>query len=187
MSGTNPKAARRNIMTFLYENFLSDPLKMLTPSDFTDDDIVTITELIPNIHYLHERNYIELMLGYNPPLFAATRISNPGVDLYEDSVEFDRLFPPDAVATNAGTPDLVAVLLLLVDETDSLDISGKKREWMLDDIDFLRRELVKPDVHWRSDFILKRLQWLEVFLENEAKDDIASFEALKSLLHNKLL
>ena len=160
---------------------------MLTPADFTDRDIVTITELIPNIHYLHERGYIELMLGYNPPLFAATRISNAGVDLHEDTVEFDRIFPPDVSASTAGTEDLVEVLLTLVDETESLDLSAKKREWLLDDIDFLRQELIKPDVHWRSDFILKRLHWIDVFISKESDSGLPSYDSLKTILHEKLL
>ncbi len=187
MSRTNPKAARRNILIFLYEHFLLNPLQMLTPADFTDNGIVSITELIPNIHYLHERNYIELMQGYTPPLFAATRISNNGVDLYEDTVEFDRIFPPEVTASTAGTSDLVMVLLALAAESEALGLSGKKHDWLLDDIDFLRRELVKPDVHWRSDFILKRLQWLEVFFADESIEAVPAFAVLQSILHEKLL
>lgn len=187
MPKPNPKAVRRKILIFLYENFLTDPLQMLTPTDFTDNEVCSITELIPNIHYLHERNYVELMLGYTPPLFAATRISNAGVDLYEDSVEFDRLFPPGVVASTAGTVDLVEIMLTLVEQAEALTLSGKKQEWLINDIDFLRQELIQPDIHWRSDYILKRLQWVDVLLDKESPNGIPAYDSLKSILHDKLL
>ena len=92
MSSKNPRLIRRIVMEQLYASFLEDPMQMLTPTDITDTGKVTITELIPCAHYLADRNLIELMVGYNPPLFAATRIAPEGIDLIEDPLEFDRLF-----------------------------------------------------------------------------------------------
>ena len=178
MPTVNAKAARRRIMEILYESFLHDPLQMMTPSDIVDAGGISITELVPNAHYLHDRNLIELMIGYNPPLFAATRIAPQGIDLYEDRPEFERMFPPDAVAASVSVGDIVELVIVLVREAEASGLEGRRRDWLLGDIDALRHELVAPEVKWRADVIMARLQWLDGFFEDdEALPSLAKLRA----------
>ena len=171
-------------MQILYDSFLKDPLQMMSPSDIVEEGGISITELVPNAHYLHDRNLIELMVGYNPPLFAATRIAPEGIDLYEDRPEFEKMFPPDAVKSVVSVSEIVSMVLLLLREAEDSDLDGRRREWLLGDIDALRAELVAPEVHWRADVIMARLQWLDGFFdEGEA---LPSLETLREALIARL-
>lgn len=140
---------------------------MMTPTDIVEAGGISITELVPNAHYLHDRNLIELMIGYNPPLFAATRIAPSGIDLYEDRPIFERMFPADAIADSVSVSDVVALVMVLLSEAEASGLEGRRREWLLGDIDALRQELVAPEVNWRTDVIMARLQWLDGFFEDE--------------------
>ena len=93
-------------MELLYDCFQQDPLQMLSPSEILDYGTIDRKDLIPNAYYLHDRDLIELMIGYNPPSFAATRIAPLGIDLCEDAAEFNKLFPPDLV-TEARIPSTI--------------------------------------------------------------------------------
>lgn len=185
MSSKNPRLVRRIVMEQLYASFLEDPMQMLTPTDITDTDQVTMTELIPCAHYLADRNLIELMVGYNPPLFAATRIAPEGIDLIEDPLEFDRHFPAELTAESTTVADLIQTMLNVLDEAESAAIEGRRREWLLNDLDALRAELVEPEQMWRAEVILARLQWLDGFFENGAA--LPSMERLRTTLHERLL
>lgn len=184
MSPTNAKAARRRIMQILYDSFLHDPLQMMSPSDMVDEGGISITELVPNAHYLHDRNLIELMMGYNPPLFAATRISPEGIDLIEDRPEFERMFPHDAIGAPVSVGDIVELVTMLVREAEECALEGRRREWLLGDIDALRHELVAPEASWRSDVIMARLDWMDGFFEND--DVLPSLDKLRTALIARL-
>ena len=75
MPASNPKAVRRFILTILYAHWKEDPHGVLTPKEIMADGTIERDDLPSNAFYLHERGYIELMVGYEPPLFAAARIS----------------------------------------------------------------------------------------------------------------
>ncbi|MCE9631006.1 MAG: hypothetical protein K8S94_09895, partial [Planctomycetia bacterium] len=92
---TNPKETRGRILAVLYHTFQRDPLVMMTPSDIADASKLRMDQLAASCHYMHDRRFIELMMGYNPPLFAAARIAPEGIDLYEDRKRFERLFSDD--------------------------------------------------------------------------------------------
>lgn len=185
MTTNSPRLVRRIIMELLYERFLEDPMQMMTPTDITDTGKVTTKELIPCAHYLHDRNLIELMIGYNPPLFAATRIAPEGIDLVEDPHELDKMFPRGLSAENTTVTDLIKIVLQVMDEAESADLEGKRREWLLNDVDALRSELVEPEPLWRADVILSRLQWLDGFFDDD--ETLPSLGELRAILHERLL
>lgn len=173
------------MMELLYKSFMEDPMQMLTPTDITDTGKVTIKELIPCAHYLHDRNLIELMMGYNPPLFAATRIAPEGIDLVEDPFELDKHFPRELTAENATVADMIKIVLQVMDEAEATPLEGKRRDWLLNDIDALRSELVEPEPLWRADVILSRLQWLDGFFDDD--ETLPSLGELRAILHERLL
>lgn len=160
---------------------------MLSPTDILDYGTIESKDLIPNAYYLHDRNLIELMIGYNPPSFAATRIAPSGIDLYEDPAKFDKLFPPKLATESPTTADIITVILQLAEEAELSSMSGQARKWLLNDINILREELTQPENYWRADKILARLQWLDGFFMHEENVSLPALETLKTILHEKLL
>ena len=75
MPSQNPKYVRGRILQILYEHFLDDPMKMLTPEDILSDESIERENLAASAIYLHDRGLIELAIGYAPPLFASARMS----------------------------------------------------------------------------------------------------------------
>jgi len=157
---TNPKENRGRILTVLYHTFQRDPLVMMTPSDIADASKLRIDQLAASCHYLHDRQFIELMMGYNPPLFAAARIAPEGIDLYEDRKRFERLFS-DAPPTRSDlTAEVIPVMSLLAREAEASVLTGLRREWLLADVSRLRDLLRRPQDSWDFEQIRDALQWL---------------------------
>jgi hypothetical protein len=187
MEHANPKLVRRELLTILYDSFLEDPLQMLSPSDITERGTIQHRDLIASAHYLHERNYIEMMVGYNPPMFAATRIAPSGIDLYEDYEAFNRMFPEKPVKHNERASAIITLMLALAREAESTALDGERRAWLLADIRELRETLCKPEGTWNGAEILCRLQWLDGFFMSEENAPLPSLEKLKTILHDRLL
>ncbi|MCX8063783.1 MAG: hypothetical protein N3G21_01260, partial [Candidatus Hydrogenedentes bacterium] len=89
----HPKAIRRWILIKLYERYLENPTEMLGPEDFLETGLIDKKQLSVNIHDLYDMQFVELITGYNPPMFVAARITPKGIDLIENPREFDTLFP----------------------------------------------------------------------------------------------
>jgi hypothetical protein len=155
----HPKTVRRRILEVLYGTYMRDPLEMPGPEAFTAQGI-TRQELIANIHYLADRNFVELMMGYAPPLFASARIRPDGIDLVENRYEFNRLFPPapgELEAVLAGVPRLLEELMV---QAELSPLDGDARQALLRDVDFLRAEVARPAHRWRHDVIETILGWV---------------------------
>ncbi len=168
MAMANPKQARRVILTVLYESYQRDPMNMMTPSDMADASALLMDDLAPNCHYLHERDLIELIMGYNPPLFAAARIAPEGIDLYEDRTRFERFFSQGPGAGSDDTKALIPLLMALALEAESTPLEGLRREWLLRDVSRLRELVRVPEKEWDADAIVNSLGWLRGF----AKDGV---------------
>jgi hypothetical protein len=166
MQFKNPKSVRRRILTILYERYIADPLEMLAPEDVLEDGTVQREDLLANIHYLGDRGLVELMIGYNPPMFAAVRITADGMDLVENRFEFNLRFPPalgELEETMAGVPLLME---RLVAEADFSALDGERRKCLLRDIQYLRDELARPVERWRRDVIETVCSWIEDHFKN---------------------
>jgi hypothetical protein len=161
MAVNTPKEVRGRILTVLYDTFQRDPLVMMTPSDIADEARLRMEVLAANCHYLHDRNFIELMMGYNPPLFAAARIAPEGIDLYEDRKRFKRFFSEDASDHADVTAEVIPLVMALGREAETAPLTGLKREWLLADLSRLRDLLRRPQDTWDADHIRNALQWLE--------------------------
>jgi hypothetical protein len=163
MAVTNPKHARRRILTALYESYQRDPLVMMTPSDIADASALMIDELAPNCHYLHDRELIELMMGYNPPLFAAARIAPEGIDLYEDRSRFEQYFSAGTGRHDEDTASLIPLTMSLARQAEEAPIDGLRRDWLLRDVTRLRELMRGSEKDWDTESILNALQWLRGF------------------------
>lgn len=161
MAMHTPKQVRARILATLYDTFQRDPLVMMTPSDIADGAQLKMDVLAANCHYLHDRNFIELMMGYNPPLFAAARIAPEGIDLYEDRKRFKRFFSEDPADHADVTAEVIPLILALGREAEKAPLTGLKREWLLADVSRLRDLLRRPQEAWDIDHIRNALQWLQ--------------------------
>jgi hypothetical protein len=178
MSELHPKSVRRRLLKSMYERYQRDPLEMLAPEDFLEDGVVTRANLVASMYYLKDRGLAEVMLGYNPPLFAAARITANGIDLVENHFEFNLRFPPapgDAETAAAGVPVLVE---RLVEEGDFVALDGEKRRALLRDVQYLRDELARPVECWRRDVVNTVLDWLAGYTEG-LEDALPSLDELR--------
>lgn len=183
MEKFNPRLVRRRIMEILYDSYQKDPLHMLTPHDIADHGTVMLEDLPPNCHYLHDRDLIELMLGYNPPMFDATRIAPKGIELYENIAEFDKFFPRDPSEERLRAPNVIPLMLQLAREAEASSLEGLRREWLLRDLSHLRDELRRPEDEWRAEIILRDLQWLEGLFDAGEDSELPSLEKLTAMLN----
>jgi len=163
MPQADPKHARRVILTVLYESYQRDPLFMMTPSDMADASALLMDDLAPNCHYLHERDLIELIMGYSPPLFAAARIAPEGIDLYEDQRRFNQYFTHSPDAHAQDTTAVIPLVMSLAQEAEAAPIKGLQRDWLLRDVTRLRELMHGPEHHWDADAIVNALEWLDGF------------------------
>ena len=177
MSGNHPKSVRRRLLKILYDHYQADPLEMLSPTDIIDEGVAR-DDLVANIYYLHDRELIELMMGYNPPLFAAARITADGIDLVENRFEFDLRFPPAPDEAEDALAGIPLLLERLIDEAEFSPLDGEKRHALLRDVQFLRDEIARPATRWRTAVIDAVLGWVEGHFDHA---DEAAHSALPSL------
>jgi hypothetical protein len=155
------KAARRAILEALYETYITDPLATVNPDELMGMTGLNREDLVVNIHYLGDRGLVEVMIGYNPPLFTTARIRPSGIDIVEDPFRLNHEFPPanDDEATIAA--ELPVLVERLVAEVDLAPVTGHARQRMLRDVQFLRDELSRRPEAWRLEVIDEVSSWLE--------------------------
>ena len=170
----------------LYEEYLQDPHSMLSPEDLLADKHIRREDLPPNAYYLHDRGYVEMMIGYNPPLFDAVRISPSGIDLYEDADELNLRLPSLPDSQDDATEKAVALLLQLGKEAEDAPVSGLQREWFLRDVTRLWDELRRPSVAWRKHEVDARMAWIRQYFGPGMGEPLPSLRALEALMAETL-
>lgn len=180
----HPKSVRRRILEVLYEKYLKDPLDMPAPDDLLEDGTIAREDLVSNAFYLHDRGLIELMIGYAPPMFAAAHISADGIDLVENEFEFNLRFPKLPGQTEEAAREIPQLVERLVAEADFSPLDGEARKCLLRDVQYLRDELARPAVRWRTTVIESVLKWIaEQF---DAPDDVLpSLAGLREAIDEK--
>lgn len=160
MSEQHPKQIRRRLLETLYRRYMTDPLEMLSPEDFLEDAAIARETLVPNMHYLSDRGLVEMLIGFNPPMFDAARITSDGIDLVENRLEFDLWFPAAPEGVEAETRSVPVLMERLVEAADHCALDGEARRCLLRDVQFLRDELARPAGRWRREVIETFLRWL---------------------------
>jgi hypothetical protein len=166
----------------LYEQYLADPLRMLTPEEMLEDDGLTRQTLATNSHYLHDRGYIEMLTGYNPPLFAAARISPQGIDLIENAERFRELFGQDAPVVDAVNVQGPRLVLNVAEAVEALGISDVRKQWLLDDLRRLRDEFRKEPQERREDVVRACLRAVAEYFDEDPAVALPSFGTLVQYL-----
>ena len=140
---------------------MADPLDMLSPKDIISGAGIPREALMANMHYLHDRGLVELMMAYNPPFFTSARITADGIDLVENRFEFDAQFPPGLEELEHSLSGAPVLIERLVCEADLSPLDGETRRTLSRDIQFLREELARPADRWRRSVILAVIGWIE--------------------------
>jgi hypothetical protein len=177
----HPKSVRRRLLTILYEHYNADPLEMLTPEDLLEDGTVSRGDLLCNAFYLHDRGLIELMMGYNPPMFAAARITAKGIDMVENRFEFNLQFPPAPSEDEHAMAEVPVLLERLVQEADFSALDGEERKCLLRDVQYLRDELTRPVERWRIHVTKTVVGWIEGYFD-APEESLPSLRELKTHL-----
>lgn len=162
MNITDHKAVRRTLLEVLYGAYMEDPLSMVEPESFYGTPPVTPENIVVNMHYLHERKLVEMMLGYAPPMFSAARITTNGIDLVEDRFRLDLQFPKQAEDLLEGESAIPHLLQHLVAQGDLSPLDGWVRRQLLGDIQFLQEQLAQPRDQWRHEVIDGVFTWIDV-------------------------
>ncbi len=149
------------MLLILYERYLENPLDMLTPEDFLEEGAVDRESLPPAIQYLADRGLVELMTGYNPPMFATARITADGIDLVENTFEFNLRFPPAPGEIEEAYADVPLLVEKLLEEAEFAPLDGETRACLLRDVLYLRDELARPAERWRHHVIGTIIEWIE--------------------------
>jgi len=181
----HPRSVRRKLLKILYKHYLSDPRDVLGPEVFLDESDLTRQELAVNMHYLAERRLVEMMIGYNPPLFAGVRIRPEGIDLVESEYEFNRQFPPDITDLDERLAELPVLVERLVEQADLSPLEGEQRRRLQRDVQFLRDEVARATVLWRPHVIRAVLAWLEEPFQDPA-DALPALPRIREILTRQL-
>lgn len=181
----NPKSVRRRLLMTLYEAYFKNPLDMLSPQDIMEGGTLTREDLLSSAYYLSDRQLIEMMIGYNPPMFAAARITAKGIDLVENHYEFNLLFPPEAGETSSEVVELPILMERLVEEADFSALDGEARKCLLRDVQYLRDELSRPESRWRLNVIASLIEWIGGPFQGQ-HEALPSLSRIKELLDSKL-
>lgn len=183
--GVHPKALRRHILLLLYERYQADPLAMAGPEVFLHEHGYGREELIPNIHYLHDRRLVELMIGYHPPMFSCARITADGIDLVENRFLFDLRFPPEHLLEQTSGADLPTLMERLVQEAEFMPLDGEQRLALLRDVQYLREEALRAGERMRRPVITSVIGWIEEAVRG-AGSELPTLPALRSCLETCL-
>lgn len=186
MDTLHPKGVRRRILLVCYEHFHLDPMDMLTPEDFIQDHGFTQKELLANAFYLHDRGMVELSIGFNPPLFAGARITAAGIDLIENPVAFDRLFPAHPEGLEKEFHDIPALLERLIIEAECAPLDGDDRRTLIRDVEFLRDEVARPAIHWRTEVVEALIAWIKSGGEGVAGENLPALEQIEARIKQGL-
>jgi hypothetical protein len=181
----NPKGVRRRLLMKLYEAYFKNPLDMLSPQDIMEDGVLTREDLLSSVYYLSDRQLIEMMIGYNPPMFAAARITAKGIDLVENHYEFNLMFPPDADEATTETVELPILVERLVEEADFSALDGEARKCLLRDVQYLRDELSRPESRWRLHVITSLIEWIEGPFKGH-DEGLPSLAKIREILDSRL-
>ncbi|HOF41500.1 MAG TPA: hypothetical protein PLD73_15630 [Candidatus Hydrogenedentes bacterium] len=172
---------RRLLLERLYERYMRDPLGSLTPSELLDNTTVDRENLIPNIHYLHDRGLVELMMGFSAPMFDGARITANGIDLVENTAEFGLRFPRQLDDEEALSAEVPILMERLVEEAELSALDGEARRALLRDIQYLRDELARPLHRWRLPVIAAVLDWIDGHFTS-SDECLPSFERFRTLI-----
>lgn len=161
MRTTSAKALRRHILCLLHEHYRANPVEMLGPEALMESLDVEKADLLFNMHYLHDHGLVEMMMGYQPPLFSAVRLTARGVDVVENLFELNQRFPEAPGAAEDPLGDLPARLERLLEEAECAPpLDGDDRRTLLRDVHFLREEIARPVERWRPAVIRAVLGWI---------------------------
>ena len=156
---------------------------MLTPEELLADGTVNRDDLMPNVHYLHDRGLVELMTAYAPPMFAGVRLKADGVDLVENRFEFNRRFPPSLGEMEEEFDQIPVLLENLIEQADLTQLDGENRQRLQRDVDYLRDEVARPVERWRPEVIQAVLGWIAgYFDELDILEELPSFAPLREAL-----
>ena len=183
-SARHPKSVRRRVLMVLYERYQKDPLDMLGPEDLLEDGTLAREDLMPNMYYLNDRGLVEVMMGYNPGMFAAARITVKGIDVVENEYQFNLVFPEAPGALEAAMADVPVLMERLVEEADFSALDGEERRCLLRDVQYLRDEVARPANRWRAHVIGTVLDWIAGFFD-DPDEVLPSLAKLRRLLEQE--
>ncbi|MBN2620894.1 hypothetical protein JXB22_07360 [candidate division WOR-3 bacterium] len=131
---------RRRILEMVFERFKEHPYYRITPSEFKEALGITLKQLYYNVAYLAEKGYLDLQTPLEGSFFVGARITARGIDLVEDELQFDIIFPRPEQLT---TPDNVMAGLALIQNSIAVDdnIQKEAKELLIEGISDIINEL----------------------------------------------
>jgi hypothetical protein len=137
------REVRRRIIEMVFKRFKEHPYYRITPAEFKDVLGITLTQLYYNIAYLAEKGFLDLQTPLEGSFFVGARITAKGIDLVEDELQFDILFPLDE---QPAIPENTLAELTLIQNSIAIekDIKKETKELLIEGINDLIHELKQP-------------------------------------------
>lgn len=157
MHSNDPKSIRRALLLTLYDQYRADPLEMAGPELLIECAGEDRSALVFNMHYLADRGLVEMMMGYQPPLFSGARITADGIDLVENRFQLDLRFPPAPDDPEAAGAELPALMARLAEEAEFCPLDGEARQALLRDVAWLQDEAARSAARRRPELMLSVL------------------------------
>lgn len=131
---------RRRILEMVFERFKQHPYYRITPKEFKEELGISLQQLYYNTAYLTEKGYIDLQIPLEGSFFVGARITAKGIDLVEDELQFDIMFPDIA---NSTVPENIFAELALIQNSITIanDIKKETKELLIEGIADLITEL----------------------------------------------
>jgi hypothetical protein len=135
---------RRRILEMVFERFKEHPYYRITPKAFKEELDISLQQLYFNAAYLAEKGYIDLQIPLEGAFFVGARITAKGIDLVEDTLQFDIMFPQ---ADTISTPENIMAELAMIQNSIALEenISKETKELVVEGISDLIDELKRHE------------------------------------------
>jgi hypothetical protein len=131
---------RRRILEMVFNTFREHPYNRITPKEFKEELGIGLKELYFNVAYLTEKGYLDLQTPLEGSFFVGARITAKGIDLVEDTLQFDIMFPS---SEHIMTPENIMAELSVIQNSIALeaDVSKETKELLVEGINDIIDEL----------------------------------------------
>jgi len=125
----------------LYECFKEHPYNRMTSNELKETLNIGQKELQFNVIYLEEKGLLELQKPLEGSLFVGARITPKGIDLVEDEIQLDIVFPAQSTETSISTEIFDELQHLIHETSKSNEINPDTKELIVEEIAEIQKQL----------------------------------------------
>ena len=132
---------RREILRMLYECFKEHPYNRMTSNELKETLNIGLKELQFNVIYLEEKGLLELQKPLEGSLFVGARITPKGIDLIEDEIQLDIVFPTKSTEASISSKVFDELQHLIHETSESNELDQDTKELIVEEIAEIQKQL----------------------------------------------